>query len=115
LKKKILVTLHHPPFGGTFFAEGLRAAVGISSGFDEHVVDLLFMGDGVFCGLGSIDYRELQRFFMTLKSVKASFFLEEEALAERGLKPAEVSPDFTLVNRGQIIDKLKEYDLNIDY
>jgi sulfur relay (sulfurtransferase) DsrF/TusC family protein len=115
VKKRILVTIHHPPFGSMFFSEGLRAAVGISSGLDEHLVDLLFMGDGVFCGLKDADYKDLQRFFMQLRSVSSSFFLEEEALGERGLKPENVSSDFKILSRREIVGKLKEYDFNLDY
>jgi hypothetical protein len=42
-QRHVLITLNHAPYGSIYYTEGLRAVVGITSGIDEHTVDVLYL------------------------------------------------------------------------
>ena len=47
-RKNVTVTISKPPHGNDSVVEGLRMAVGLCAGADEHDVCLIFTGDGIF-------------------------------------------------------------------
>ena len=54
-QRHIVFTINRPPVGSVYFAEGLRATVGATAGTDEHTVDVLYLGDGVYFTLKGVD------------------------------------------------------------
>src|SRR4030067_3274297 len=92
-QRHVFVTFNHAPSGPIHYTEGLRAAVGVTSGVDEHTVDVLYLGEGVRFALRDIDRRDSARYLATLASIGAKLRVEREALAGRGIEEADLAED----------------------
>ena len=114
-QRHVLVTFNHAPYGSVYYSEGLRAAVGVTSGVDEHTVDVVYLGEGVRFALRDVDRRDSARYLATLASFGAKLRVEREALAERGIEEADLAEDVEVIDRPQALDLLRRADLTIDF
>ena len=111
----VLVTFNHAPYGSIYYTEGLRAAVGVTSGVDEHTVDVLYLGDGVRFALKDVDRRDSARYLATLASFGAKLRVERDALVERGIEEDDLAEDVEVIDRRQALELVRRADLNIDF
>ena len=114
-QRHVLVTFNHAPYGSIYYSEGLRAAVGVTSGVDEHSVDVLYLGEGVRFALKDIDRRDSARYLATLASSGAKLRVEREALAERGIEEGDLAEDVEVIDRRQALELVRRADLTIDF
>ena len=114
-QRHVLVIFNHAPYGSIYYSEGLRAAVGVTSGVDEHSVDVLYLGEGVRFALKGVDRRDSTRYLITLASFGAKLKVEREALAERGIEEDDLAEDVEVVDRREALELVRRADLTIDF
>lgn len=114
-KKNVVVTFNHAPHGAIFYTEGLRAAVGLISGIDEHQVEVIYLGDGVYYALKDVDLTDTQKYLETLKKTGTSFYVESQSLLERGINEEEISPEFSLIKIEEISNIINRSDFTIAF
>ncbi|MBI3180934.1 MAG: DsrE family protein [Myxococcales bacterium] len=113
-KKSIVVSFHRAPFGTAHYHEGLRVAVGLGAGTDEHSVSVVFQGEAVYYALKSTDRTDTKKYLEALRKAGVTPWVEEEALAARGLRAEELSEDIRPIRRAQVLEMLRAADVNID-
>lgn len=114
-QRHVLITFSHPPYGSVYYTEGLRAAVGVTSGIDEHTVDVLYLGDGAYFALKDVNRNDTAKYRGTLSGLGVTLRVEEEALKERGIGRSELADDVEVVSRDQALELLRRADLTIDF
>jgi sulfur relay (sulfurtransferase) DsrF/TusC family protein len=114
-QRRVLFTINHVPFGSTHYTEGLRAVVGATSGIDEHVVDVVYLGDGVYFGLRQVDRADTARYIETLKQAGCRLQAEQESLAARGLAPEDLADDIAVISREAVRELVAQADFTVDF
>jgi sulfur relay protein TusB/DsrH len=114
-EKKILYHFNRAPHGTIFWTEGMRAAVGAVAGIDEHKVDLLFHGDGVYHALKDMEETENLGYLSTLEDAEANYYVVDEDLKERNISPEELKERFQIIDREKAASLFQEADLNTDW
>lgn len=114
-ERKVLISFNHAPFGSIYYTEGLRAAVGVTAGLDEHKVNTVFLGDGVYYTLKKVNRTDSAKYLGTLSKLQAKLYVEEESLKERDISPDQLAADVEVVPRGKIVQLYQEADFNIDF
>lgn len=114
-QRHVLFTFNHDPYGSIWYTEGLRAVVGVTSGIDEHSVDVLYLGDGVNFLRKSVDRTDSAKYLGTIAKLGYRLKAEKESLEARGINPAELADDVDVVSRSQVVDLIKKADLTIDF
>jgi sulfur relay protein TusB/DsrH len=114
-EKRILYHFNRPPHGTIFWTEGMRAAVGAVAGMDEHKVDLLFQGDGVYHALKDMEEAENQGYLPSLEDADVKYYVVDEDLKERGIATNELKDRFEVIDRAKAASLFKEADMNSDW
>ncbi len=114
-QKHVLITFNRAPYGSIFYTEGLRAAVGVTSGIDEHTVDILYLGDGVSFALKGVDRTDSAKYLGTLSALGVNLKAEKEALRERSIAESDLADDVQAVSRSEALDLIRNADLTIDF
>jgi len=103
------------PFGTIHYVEGLRASLGIASGWDEHEVTLLFMGEGAYYALDGVKKTDALKYIHTLEKLGFSMKVEKESLEQIGIDEKDVSDEFTIVTRAEVMEMMKNHDFTVDF
>lgn len=98
-QRHIVFTINRPPVGSVHFAEGLRATVGATAGTDEHTVDVLYLGDGVYFALKGVDRIDTAKYIETLTAAGRKLKVEQESLDERGISRDSLAADVEVIGR----------------
>jgi sulfur relay (sulfurtransferase) DsrF/TusC family protein len=114
-EKKVIVSFNHAPYGTIFYTEGLRAAVGVTAGLDEHSVNSVFLGDGVYFTLKDVNRDDSSKYLTTLSDMGSKLYAEEESLQERNISTDQVADDVEVVPRSRVLELFREADCNIDF
>lgn len=114
-ENKIMVLFLNRPFGTIHYVEGLRAALGIASGWDEHELYLLFMGEGAYYALKGVKKTDSLKYINTLEKLGFGLSVERESLEELGIGEDEVSEEFKVISRQEAFDLMKEQDFTVDF
>ncbi|MBI2955038.1 MAG: DsrE family protein [Chloroflexi bacterium] len=114
-QKHVLFTFNNAPYGSIWYTEGLRAAVGATSGIDEHTVDLVYLGDGVYFTLKDVDRTDSARYLGTLTKGGYRLKAERESLEARGISAADLAEDVEVISRADVVELVKIADLTIDF
>ena len=114
-QKHVLVTMNHAPYGSIYYTEGLRAVVGVTSGIDEHTVDVLYLGDGAYYALKGVDRRDSLKYLGTLEKLGVRLKVERESLQRLQLSESELAEDVEVISRDQALDLIKRADVTIDF
>ncbi len=114
-QKHVLFTLNHAPYGSIWYTEGLRAVVGVTSGIDEHTVDVVYTGDGVYFALKDVDRADSARYLGTLAKSGYKLKAEKESLDARDIKAADLAEDVEVISRAGIVELIKKADATIDF
>ena len=99
-ERKVLIIIQSKPFGTITNFEGWRSAVGMF-GMD-HEPTLLFMGDGVYSLLKSMDQGHIRMFKSTFKSFDGRICVSKKSLEERQLSPDELSEGIEVFEEEQV-------------
>lgn len=111
----ILVMFLNRPFGTIHYVEGLRASLGIASGWDEHEVSLVFMGEGAYYALGGVKKTDSLKYINTLEKLGFSMKVERESLQDLGIDENDVDKEFTVVSRQEVFEMFNEHDFTVDF
>jgi tRNA 2-thiouridine synthesizing protein C len=117
MPKKIVVILRKPPHGSLFPAEGLRAAVAVST-MDTKVVAI---GDGVLAFLKETDmtlYKRHMEFLSRpmLEDAKPLLVnIDKVSLLERGLTEKDLAEGVTVKERDEILRIIAEADIALTF
>lgn len=114
-QKKILIHFSRPPFGTAFYNEGLRAALGISSGVDDNIPTVLFQSDSVFYCLKQTDRTNAKPYFDLFEVLGTKFFAVEEDLEERNISKDDLAADIAVIPREQALALFYENDFSMDF
>jgi sulfur relay (sulfurtransferase) DsrF/TusC family protein len=114
-QRNVLVTINRPPYGSIYYTEGLRAAVGVTSGVDENKVTIAYLGDGVYFALKGVDRKDTDKYLATLKKQGAKLIVQKESLKERGIKEAEIDAGFEILPAKEIFTLLQAADFTMDF
>ncbi|RLI47904.1 MAG: hypothetical protein DRO73_10730 [Candidatus Thorarchaeota archaeon] len=87
-ERKVMILVRSRPFGTVINFEGWRAAVGMF-GMD-HEPTLLFMGEGVYALLKTMDESPIRMFKSTYESFDGVLYVSKRSLEERGIDPEEL-------------------------
>lgn len=114
-QRHVLITFNRDPYGSIFYTEGLRAAVGVTSGIDEHTVDVLYLGDGVHFALKDVDRSDSAKYLATLSAQGVSLKAEKEALAARNISESDLADGVEVISRDEVLKLVRRADLTIDF
>ena len=111
--KKILVILSDTPLGKTYVDHVLRSVLGMSAGYKEHKVNILFTSDSVLFALMPTDQGQTAKMVKALKLLDASLYLDKKSLDERNIEQDLIEEPFRSVDRDSIMDLLRQSQLTI--
>ena len=114
-QKHVLITMNHAPYGSIYHTEGLRAVVGATSGIDEHSVDVVYLGDGVYFALKGVDRSDSAKYIGTLAKGGNRLKAERESLEARGIGKAELAEDIDVISRSDVLALINKADVTIDF
>jgi sulfur relay (sulfurtransferase) DsrF/TusC family protein len=114
-QKHGLFTFNHDPYGSIWYTEGLRAVVGVTSGIDEHSVDVVYLGDGVNFLRKNVDRTDSARYLGTLAKLGTALRAERESLDARGLIANDLAEGVEIISRSQVLDLIQKADFTIDF
>jgi tRNA 2-thiouridine synthesizing protein C len=114
-QKQVLITFNHAPYGSIWYTEGLRAAVGATSGIDEHLVDVVYLGDGAYFALKGVDRTDSAKYIYTLARLRCKLRVEKESLEARGISEEEVADDIEVIPRPEVLSLMRKADVTIDF
>jgi len=114
-QRNVLIMINRPPYGSIYYTEGLRAAVGVTSGVDENKATVAYLGDGVYFALTGVDRKDTDRYLGTLKKQGARLVVQKESLKERGIKEADIGEGFEILPAKEIFLLLQGADFTMDF
>lgn len=114
-QRHVLITFNHAPYGSIYYTEGLRAVVGVTSGIDEHTVDALYLGDGVYFVLKDVDRSDSARYLATLSALGVNLKAKKEALQARDISGSDLADDVEVVSGEEALELVRRADLTIDF
>ena len=114
-QKHVLFTFSHAPYGSIFYTEGLRAVVGVTSGIDEHTVDVVYLGDGVRYAVKGLDRTDSAKYLGTLNKLGYKLRVEKESLEAQGIPASQIAEDVEVIPRAEVLNLIKKADVTIDF
>ena len=114
-EKHVLITFNRAPFGSIHYTEGLRAVIGVTSGIDEHTVDVVYLGDGVYFTLANVNRSDSKLYLDTLQKLGYKLKVERESLAARGLSEKDLAPDVQVIGREEVLALIRQADVTLDF
>ena len=114
--KKVFVAFFRPPVSSSFHVEGLRMAIGIVSGADDHKITVAYIGKGARCAVRGVD-RSYSTTFIEFLPDKAGkkFLVDEESLKEEGIDLKELADDFAVVSRKELSRMMLDADVTLSF
>ena len=98
MEKRLVIVVKSKPYTTLNTYEALRLAVGLW----EHEVSVVWMGDGVYALLGAADMSLDGVFHADLPDLHINSYVDEDTLAERGLKMDSLIDDVRPMSRTDI-------------
>ncbi len=112
-ERKVLVIVRSRPWGMIFNFEGWRAAVGMF-GMD-HEPSMLFLGDGVYALLKSMDQRPVKMFKSTYDSFDGVIYASAHSLEERKISRDELIDGVEVVADEEMSKLFEEHDISVTF
>ena len=115
-KKKVAITISGAPHGTNKVQEGLRMAVGLCAGEDEHDVSMIFCGDGVYSVLSDIIWDEVcENCWKMMRKLKLKLYVDSESMEERGIQEADMDEPMEIINRKDINRMINFADFHMNF
>ena len=112
-ERKVLVLVRSRPFGKIINFEGWRAAVGMI-GMD-HEPQMLFMGDGVYSLLKTMDVVPIRMFKSTYESFDCIIYASKKSLEERGITEDEIFDGVVILDEDGVGKAFTENEMVITF
>ncbi len=110
-EKKLVVVIRSPPHSTLNWFEGLRAAAGLT----DHHLKILWLGDGVYATLDSVDQRMSTTILSDLPALCEGMFADQESLATRGLGDATLIPPVKRLSRQEVDAMLSDAEVTLAF
>ncbi|MDG7001006.1 MAG: DsrE family protein [Nitrososphaerota archaeon] len=117
MKKKVFIAFLRSPVGSTYYLEGVRIALGILSGDEEHEVTVAYLGKGARCALRGVNRSyaaSLLDLFEKNESGKR-FYVEKESLQAEKISEEELDEKFAVASHQELRKKMHEADLTLSF
>ena len=117
MKKRVFISFLRSPVGTTYYLEGVRIALGILGGDEEHEVTLAYLGNGVRSALRGVD-RSYAASLLDLFEKNESgrkFYVEAEALKEQGIAESELDENFQISSRDDLKKRMLIADVTLSF
>ncbi|MBI2303794.1 MAG: DsrE family protein [Chloroflexi bacterium] len=114
-QKHIVFLFQRPPLGTIGYTEGLRAAVGMIAGVDEHSVELIYLGDGVYFALKGVARGDAVRHLAALAAQGYRPKVERESLVQRNIPEKDLASDTEVIPRREVLQSLRRADATMDF
>ena len=111
--REILLGLHRMPSGGANLASVLRMAVGMTSAYTYHKVQVVLYGEGVLCGLKQANGPWVNRYLKAASAYKIPLFADRESLTSRGFAPEDLAEAVSLIEPQDYLEKWRQAELHI--
>lgn len=112
-ERKVLIVVRSKPFGKITSFEGWRAAVGMY-GMD-HQPTLLFLGDGVYSLMKTIDDKPIRMFKSTYKGFGGRICASKRSMDERSITREDILEGVDLVDAEGIGALLSENEVVLTF
>ncbi|MFW9889252.1 MAG: DsrE family protein [Candidatus Thorarchaeota archaeon] len=112
-ERKVLIIVNSRPYGEIINFEGWRAAVGMF-GMDHEPL-LLFMGDGVFSLLKSVDEMPFRMFKATYLDFDGKILASKRSLKERNIGAEELFEEVEIADEAMVAEALTENEIIITF
>ena len=117
MAKKVFISMIRPPVGTSYYTEGLRLALGILGGTEDHEVTIAHLGRGVYSALKGVDRSyadELVGMFQKDSSGNL-FYVERESLEAAGLSLDDVAEGVGVASREELRRRMLEADASLSF
>lgn len=117
MKRDVVVLLTRAPCGRVHIPEGLRAARGITAGFDMHDVTVIFTQDGVYGARDAVDRDALNMsgHVADLTEQDGQMVADGAAMAERGVEEREIADDIAVWSDDRVTARIRDADQTLDF
>ncbi len=112
-ERKVLILIKMKPWGTVFNFEGWRAAVGMF-GMD-HEPTLLFIDDGVYALLKSMEQRPIKMFKSTYESFDGVICASGRSLEERKISPEEIIDGVKILSQEELGKAFEENEVIVTF
>ncbi|MHA1772470.1 MAG: DsrE family protein [Candidatus Thorarchaeota archaeon] len=112
-ERKVMILIRSRPFGTIINFEGWRAAVGMF-GMD-HESMLLFIGEGVYALMKSMDVKHVQLFKSTYESFDGVLYVSKRSLEERNISPDELFDGVVLLDDEGVANAFTENEVIVTF
>ncbi len=106
--KNILIILSDTPMGKTYIDHILRCALGMSAGYKEHRISVLFTNDSVLFALIPLDHGSSAKLVKALRYLDASLYLDKVAIEDRNIDSELIEGPFRIMDRDSIRELLNK-------
>jgi sulfur relay (sulfurtransferase) DsrF/TusC family protein len=113
--KRILITINETPLNQANIIENLRTSLGITAGYKEHQIDLLFTGDSTYFLLFLKEYDELAKYLKSLEFAEARLYFDEKSLIERNIDRNLAKEPYIILTRDEISDLFNNSSFNLSF
>ncbi len=112
-----MVLFLRSPVGSSYFLEGVRVALGILSGTEDHEVTLAYAGSGVRCTIKGVERSYSKSMLDLLKKgvLEGRFYVEKESLDKEGLSEKELDENFAVASREKIQKMMSGADVMLSF
>ena len=109
--KRVLLVLSETPLEQNCIKGNLRTALGMSVGYKEHNVDVLFTGDAVFFLKMPGDQDTLKKFARTFTLLGSNLYIDEKSLEDKKIDRKLVVEPFKVKGRDEIIELYRNAEM----
>lgn len=117
MNKRVFISFLRPPVGSSYYTEGIRLALGVLGGTEDHVVTLAHMGRGVMCARKGVSRSYAQDLLELFPKDRAgnTFYVEKESLEEQGMAESELEAGFAVASRSELREKMFQADITFSF
>ena len=117
MKKSVFIAFLKPPISSSFHLEGIRVALGILSGDEDHEVTVAYIGKGARCAFKDVDSSYTKSMLESLKKEIAGgrFYVEKESLDAERISENELSELFAVLPRKRLHEMMAAADVTLSF
>jgi sulfur relay (sulfurtransferase) DsrF/TusC family protein len=114
---RVFVSFLKSPVGTTYYLEGLRIALGIVGGDDDHTVEVAFIGKGARSAMKGVDKSYGKGLFDMFQKNPAGklFYVEKESLDDQGISESELDENYQVASREELSKKMFSADVTMSF
>jgi len=117
MKKSVFVAFLKPPISSSFHLEGIRVALGILSGDEDHEVTIAYLGKGARCALKDVDASYTKGMLDLLKKKVSGgrFYVEKESMVSEHISEKDLGDAFSVLPRKRLHEMMAAADVTLSF